>query len=111
MSEENQVIEEKQEELSQEAQMEQVTVENEGRDDDRDGRAKGKTYFRKKVCRFCANKAKIDYKDADVLRRYMTERGKILPRRITGTCAKHQREIAKAIKRARSISLLPFVAD
>ncbi|MBR4179060.1 MAG: 30S ribosomal protein S18 [Treponema sp.] len=111
MSEENQVIEEKQEELSQEAQMEQVTVENEGRDDDRDGRAKGKTYFRKKVCRFCANKAKIDYKDADVLRRYMTERGKILPRRITGTCAKHQREVAKAIKRARSISLLPFVAD
>ena len=111
MSEENQVIEEKQEELSQEAQMEQVTVENEGRDDDRDGRAKGKTYFRKKVCRFCANKAKIDYKDADVLRRYMTERGKILPRRITGTCAKHQREVAKAIKRARSISLLPFVAN
>ncbi len=111
MSEENQVIEEKQEELSQEAQMEQVTVENEGREEDRDGRAKGKTYFRKKVCRFCANKAKIDYKDADVLRRYMTERGKILPRRITGTCAKHQREVAKAIKRARSISLLPFVAD
>ena len=111
MSEENQEMEEKQEEMSQEAQMEQVTVENEGRDDDRDGRAKGKTYFRKKVCRFCANKAKIDYKDADVLRRYMTERGKILPRRITGTCAKHQREVAKAIKRARSISLLPFVAD
>lgn len=111
MSEENQVIEEKQEEMSQEAQMEQVAVENEGREDDRDGRAKGKTYFRKKVCRFCANKAKIDYKDADVLRRYMTERGKILPRRFTGTCAKHQREVAKAIKRARSISLLPFVAD
>ena len=111
MSEENQVIEEKQEELSQEAQMEQVTVENEGRDDDRDGRAKGKTYFRKKVCRFCANKAKIDYKDADALRRYMTERGKILPRRITGTCAKHQREVARAIKRARSICLLPYVAD
>ena len=111
MSEENQEMEEKQEEMSQEAQMEQVTVENEGRDDDRDGRAKGKTYFRKKVCRFCANKAKIDYKDADALRRYMTERGKILPRRITGTCAKHQREVAKAIKRARSISLLPFVAD
>ncbi len=111
MAEENQIVEEKQEELSQEAQMEQVTVENEGREEDRDGRAKGKTYFRKKVCRFCANKAKIDYKDADVLRRYMTERGKILPRRITGTCAKHQREVAKAIKRARSISLLPFVAD
>ena len=87
------------------------TSASEGREDDRDGRGKGKTYFRKKVCRFCANKAKIDYKDADALRRYMTERGKILPRRITGTCAKHQREVAKAIKRARSISLLPFVAD
>ena len=111
MSEENQEMEEKQDMLSQEAQMNEVAPENEGREDDRDGRAKGKTYFRKKVCRFCANKSKIDYKDADVLRRYMTERGKILPRRITGTCAKHQREVAKAIKRARSISLLPYVAD
>ena len=88
-----------------------VSPETEGRDDDRDGRTKGKTFFRKKVCRFCANKSTIDYKDADALRRYMTERGKILPRRITGTCSKHQREVAKAIKRARSISLLPFVAD
>lgn len=57
------------------------TSASEGREEDRDGRAKGKTYFRKKVCRFCANKSKIDYKDADSLRRYMTERGKILPRR------------------------------
>lgn len=87
------------------------TSASEGREEDRDGRAKGKTYFRKKVCRFCANKSKIDYKDADSLHRYMTERGKILPRRMTGTCAKHQREVAKAIKRARTISLLPFVAD
>ena len=79
--------------------------------DDKVQRSKGKTFFRKKVCRFCANKAKIDYKDADALRRYTTERGKILPRRITGTCAKHQRELAKAIKRARSICLLPYVAD
>ncbi len=104
------------EENTQEMEAKQVeamadTSASEGREDDRDTRAKGKTYFRKKVCRFCANKAKIDYKDADALRRYMTERGKILPRRITGTCAKHQREVAKAIKRARSISLLPFVAD
>ena len=111
MSEENQVIEEKQEEMSQEAQMEQVAVENEGREDDRDGRAKGKTYFRKKVCRFCANKAKIDYKDADALRRYMTERGKILPRRITGTSLKYQRRVAQAVKRARHLALLPFVTD
>jgi len=90
-----------------------TSVETEGREEEaRDGgRGKGKTYFRKKVCRFCANKAKIDYKDADGLRRFTTERGKILPRRITGTCAKHQREVAKAIKRARSICLLPYVAD
>lgn len=109
MSEEN--TQEMEEKKVQEAAMNEVTVESEGREEDRDGRAKSKTYFRKKVCRFCANKAKIDYKDADALRRYMTERGKILPRRITGTCAKHQREVAKAIKRARAISLLPYVAD
>lgn len=77
----------------------------------RSTRGKGKTFFRKKVCRFCANKAKIDYKDVDGLRRYTTERGKILPRRITGTCAKHQRELAREIKRARNICLLPFVAE
>ena len=108
MSEENtQEFEEKQ---PQEITMSDTSA-SEGREEDRDARAKGKTYFRKKVCRFCANKVKIDYKDADALRRYMTERAKILPRRITGTCAKHQREVARAIKRARSISLLPFVAD
>ena len=84
---------------------------SDGREGEERGGRKGKAFFRKKVCRFCANKAKIDYKDADNLRRYMTERGKILPRRMTGTCAKHQREVAKAIKRARTISLLPFVAD
>ncbi|MCR5495083.1 MAG: 30S ribosomal protein S18 [Treponema sp.] len=90
-----------------------VSVETEGRDDEAKdaGRGKNKTFFRKKVCRFCANKAKIDYKDADGLRRFTTERGKILPRRITGTCAKHQRELAGAIKRARSICLLPYVAE
>lgn len=102
---------EKEDMMAKDVAMNEVTVENEGREDDKDGRSKGKTYFRKKVCRFCANKAKIDYKDADALRRYTTERGKILPRRITGTCAKHQRELAKAIKRARSICLLPYVAD
>lgn len=109
MSEENTY--EMEEKIDQATAMNAVAAESDGREDDRDGRAKGKTYFRKKVCRFCANKTKIDYKEADALRRYMTERGKILPRRITGTCAKHQREVAKAIKRARSISLLPFVAD
>jgi small subunit ribosomal protein S18 len=84
-----------------------------GRDgEDRNGRGgKGKVFFKKKVCKFCAQKMKIDYKDADTLRRFITERGKILPRRITGTCAKHQRALALAIKRARVIALLPFVAD
>lgn len=79
--------------------------------DDRIGRGgKGKVFFKKKVCKFCTQKLKIDYKD-DGLRRFVTERGKILPRRITGTCAKHQRALALAIKRARIIALLPFVAD
>ena len=82
-----------------------------GRDgDDRRG-GKGKVFFKKKVCKFCIQKMKIDYKDADTLHRFITERGKILPRRITGTCAKHQRALALAIKRARNIALLPFVAD
>jgi small subunit ribosomal protein S18 len=84
-----------------------------GRDgEERGGRGgKGKVFFKKKVCKFCAQKLKIDYKDADVLRRFITERGKILPRRITGTCAKHQRALAMSIKRARIIALLPFVAE
>ncbi len=83
-----------------------------GRDgDDRGGRGKGKVYFKKKVCKFCTQKLKIDYKDSDGLRRFTTERGKILPRRITGTCAKHQRALAVAVKRARVIAILPFVAQ
>ena len=79
--------------------------------DERAPRAKGKTFFRKKVCRFCVQKTPINYKDAEMLRRYTTERGKILPRRITGTCAKHQRRLALEIKRARAICLLPVVAN
>ena len=85
-----------------------------GRDgDDRGGRGGkgGKAFFKKKICKFCVQKLKIDYKDADTLRRFITERGKILPRRITGTCAKHQRALALAIKQARSLALLPFVAE
>ena len=80
-------------------------------DDRGQGRGKGKMFFRKKVCRFCTQKAKIDYKDSDGLRRYTTERGKILPRRITGTCAKHQRRLALEIKRARALALLPYVVS
>jgi small subunit ribosomal protein S18 len=80
--------------------------------DDRRGGGKGaKVFFKKKICKFCAQKMKIDYKEADTLRRFITERGKILPRRITGTCAKHQRALALAIKQARSIALLPYVAE
>ncbi|MBQ1483989.1 MAG: 30S ribosomal protein S18 [Firmicutes bacterium] len=67
---------------------------------------------RKKVCQFCADKAEgIDYKDVEKLRKYVTERGKILPRRVTGTCAIHQRDITTAVKRARIVALLPYVAD
>ena len=67
---------------------------------------------RKKVCAFCADKVEyIDYKDVARLRRYLSERAKIVPRRVTGTCARHQRELTVAIKRARHIALLPYVAD
>ena len=67
---------------------------------------------RKKVCVFYADKVyDIDYKDVSRLRRFISERAKILPRRMTGTCAKHQRQLTEAIKRARHIALLPYVAD
>ena len=80
--------------------------------EDRGGGAprRGKGFFKKKVCKFCTQKLKVDYKDVDVMRRFVTERGKILPRRITGTCAKHQRALAVSIKRARALAFLPYVA-
>lgn len=69
-------------------------------------------FRRKKVCQFCADKvAYIDYKDTETLQKYITERGKILPKRITGTCAIHQRAVTTAIKRARTVALLPYVAE
>jgi small subunit ribosomal protein S18 len=74
------------------------------------GRGRHKTFFKRKVCKFCIKKATIDWKDAGGLKRFTSERGKIMPRRITGTCAKHQRELAVAIKRARSMALLPYVS-
>ena len=81
------------------------------RDEDRgsSGPRRGKGFFKKKVCKFCAQKLSINYKDADVLRRFVTDRGKILPRRITGSCAKYQRELAVAIKRSRALAMLPYV--
>ena len=67
---------------------------------------------KKKICSFCVDKVtSIDYKDIVKLRRYTTERGKILPRRISGNCAKHQRQMTLAVKRARNIALLPFTAE
>jgi len=67
---------------------------------------------KKKICKFCENKKQqIDYKNYKNLRRFITEQGKIIPSRITGTCAKHQRELTKAIKRARNIALLPYAYD
>ena len=70
------------------------------------------TYHRRKICRFCADSnLVIDYKDHKTLRLFTTERGKIIPRRISGNCAKHQRMLTLAIKRARNIALLPFTTS
>ena len=78
----------------------------------RDNNFNGKRRPKKRVCQFCADKTEvIDFKDVDKLKKYVTERGKILPKRITGTCAVHQREVTTAIKRARIVALLPYVAD
>lgn len=73
------------------------------------GKGKPKPMFKRKVCKFCAQKLTVDYKNHEMLRRFVTERGKILPRRITGTCAKHQRFLTTAIKRARVLAYLPYV--
>ena len=77
-----------------------------------DKNANPKTRRRRKVCQFCVDKvAYIDFKDTAKLRKYTSDRGKILPRRMTGTCAMHQRQLTVAIKRARHIALLPYTAD
>ena len=81
---------------------------------DRDGapmRRRGGMHRRKKVCVFCGKDNVIDYKDTNKLKRYISERGKILPRRITGNCAKHQRALTVAIKRARQVALMPYVCE
>ncbi len=76
------------------------------------GGGKRQYFRRRKVCKFCVEKIdKIDYKDARLLQQFVAERGKIIPRRITGTCAPHQRHLARAIKQARNIALLPFAAS
>jgi small subunit ribosomal protein S18 len=85
-------------------------------DDDRDerggrGRFGRGRFGRAKVCTFCVDDVKIDYKQYDMLRRFLTDRGKIRPRRQTGTCAKHQRALARAVKRARHLALLPYTGE
>lgn len=79
---------------------------------DRDDSKGFKSRKRKKICQFCAEKVeKIDYKDTLRLRKFISERAKILPRRIMGTCAMHQRELTTAVKRARQVALLPYISD
>ena len=88
--------------------------ENKERPEQREARPAKKSYKKqnmKKVCLLCQEKSEIDYKDVAKLRKFISEGGKILPRRMTGTCAKHQRVLAVAIKRARVAALLPFKAD
>ena len=81
-------------------------------EDEKKGNFKRMKRPRKKVCVFCAeNIEHIDYKDVTQLRKFTTERGKIMPRRASGTCAKHQRQLATAIKRARMVALMPYTAD
>lgn len=76
------------------------------------GRGGGRRMHRRKICRFCIEKTDlIDFKDVKLLQNYIPERGKIVPRRISGSCATHQRMLAEAIKRARNIALLPYAAD
>ena len=79
---------------------------------ERDNRRGGARKGRKKVCSFCVDKVDcIDYKDVATLKKYVSERGKILPRRITGNCAKHQRALTVAIKRARHLAMMPYVCE
>ena len=91
------------------AQMAPSRPGRERSDEDKGGGGRRRPMMRRKVCRFCADKSvRIDYKDIRLLTGFVTERGKITPSRITGTCARHQRLLTTAIKRARSIALLPF---
>ena len=79
---------------------------------ERENKQSARPHKRRKVCQFCVDKASfIDYKDTAKLRRFISERSKILPRRTTGTCAMHQRQLTTAIKRARQIALLPYVSE
>lgn len=74
-------------------------------------RRRNTMHRRKKVCVFCGKEKALDYKDVATLKKYVSERGKILPRRITGNCARHQRALTTAVKRARHVAIMPYVAD
>ena len=87
------------------------TNRNNGDHSDSPMKRRGGMHRRKKVCAFCGKDSEIDYKDIAKLKRYISERGKILPRRITGTCAKHQRALTVAVKRARHLAMLPYVIE
>jgi len=93
--------------------MENMDVDANMQENIKEGEEKrrGRMFYKRKVCRFCSQRLKVNYKDPSSLRRFITERGKILPRRITGTCAKHQRSLTTEIKRARVLALLPFVSN
>src|SRR5258706_1918707 len=91
------------------AQFERSARPNRERSDDDKGGQRRRPMFRRKVCRCCADKTlKIDYKDLRTITQFVTERGKMTPSRITGNCARHQRLLTTAVKRARSVALLPF---
>ena len=79
--------------------------------DSRGGYRRTRPYFRKKVCRFCTQGLSVSFRNPDGLRRFVTERGKILPRRLSGTCAAHQRRLQRAIKQARQLALIPYTTD
>ena len=91
------------------AQFERSARPNRERSDDEKGGSRRRPMFRRKVCRFCADRTlRIDYKDLRTITQFVTERGKMTPSRITGNCAGHQRLLTTAVKRARSVALLPF---
>ena len=109
---ENQQDTRRQRDTSQDSRGPQSRPYRQSRSGGRRGRPPGRYTRRRKVCAFCLDKSRaIDYKDLGTLRRYLTERGKIKGRRKTGTCAKHQRRLAIAVKRARHLALLPFTAE
>jgi len=87
-----------------------VRKPREGGDEGGDEKRGGRGFSRRKMCRFCADKnARVDYKDQATLKYFVTERGKIIPRRISGNCARHQRAVARAIKQARGLALIPYL--